>query len=256
MGEERRAAYVDGFRDRLRAMRRPGHGSVDEPGIVGLIGRGPAARDGRVLVTDDRALPVLAARHEDLLAYVVYVFDDAEASRLLLDRSGRYRPNPCTAMVSEELGEIPEVSLPTGLHLARVATASGDEGVPLAGAASAAIRSDPDMSPTTDLDSFVGYLRSIPSTHFLAAVDDDGTVRATSASATWGPTAGVFFVNTDPDWRGQGVGTAMTAAALRVARAAGARRACLDASDLGLSIYLRLGFEPVGAITQFVDSRG
>jgi predicted acetyltransferase len=86
-------------------------------------------------------------------------------------------------------------------------------------------------------------------------VDDGGVVRATAAAASWGRTAGVFFVNTDPAWRGRGVGTVMTAAALRSASDAGAQRAYLDASALGLSIYQRLGFASVGAVTQYVDQR-
>lgn len=47
----------------------------------------------------------------------------------------------------------------------------------------------------------------------------------------FGGQASVIFVN--------------TAAALRAARDAGARQACLDSSDAGLSIYRRLRFEIV-----------
>jgi len=61
----------------------------------------------------------------------------------------------------------------------------------------------------------------------------------------------VIFVNTHPDWRGRGVGQAMTAAALRAAQNSGARRACLDSSDAGLSIYARLGFKTVARTKRF-----
>ena len=43
----------------------------------------------------------------------------------------------------------------------------------------------------------------------------------------------------------------MTAAALRSALHRGARRASLDASNAGSSIYLRLGFEAVTRTTRF-----
>jgi hypothetical protein len=43
----------------------------------------------------------------------------------------------------------------------------------------------------------------------------------------------------------------MTAAALLAAGAHGARQACLDATDAGRSIYLRLGFEAVARTTRF-----
>ena len=94
----------------------------------------------------------------------------------------------------------------------------------------------------------------MPDVKYLAAVDAASTVQATSAGARFTATAGVFFVTTDPAWRGRGVGTAMTAAAIRSAAAAGARSAVLDASPLGLSIYRRLGFEAVGDVVLF--SRG
>jgi hypothetical protein len=43
----------------------------------------------------------------------------------------------------------------------------------------------------------------------------------------------------------------MTAAALRAAKDRGLRQASLDATNAGLSIYLRLGFEVVGEARRF-----
>jgi hypothetical protein len=45
----------------------------------------------------------------------------------------------------------------------------------------------------------------------------------------------------------------MTAAALDWAHRAGAHRASLDASPAGLSIYMRLGFEPISSTTLFAS---
>lgn len=247
--------YVAGFRDRVHAMRHPGQEIVDEPGILGLVGRSATALDGRVLVTDDRARATLAARLPDLHARVLYVFDEADACRQLLAHGGGLRAEGCTAMVCRRLDAVPPLDLPPGLRLRPVDVTPGGDGVPLVDAAVAALRSDPSAAPAATLDDFVAYLRSIPSARFLAAVDDGGAVQATAACAIWGTTAGVFFVNTDPAWRGRGIGTAITSAVLRTAAGAGATRACLDASSLGLSIYLRLGFEPAGSVTQFVVDR-
>jgi ribosomal protein S18 acetylase RimI-like enzyme len=85
----------------------------------------------------------------------------------------------------------------------------------------------------------------------LAAVDDDGAVRGTSAARTFGADAYAFFVNTDRGWRRRGVGLSMTAAALRAAADDGAARASLDASGPGVPLYQRLGFTAVTELTQF-----
>jgi GNAT superfamily N-acetyltransferase len=243
--------YRDGFRDRVHAMRHPGQEILDRPGILGLIGRSAEALDGRVLVTDDRAHDLLVERVSELRARVVYVFDDARACSDVMVQAGGYRGTRCTAMVCSDLDAVTELALPGGL-VRRPVNSDDPTSIPLPEAAAAALRSDPRMAPTSDLDGFVDYLRSIPGTTYLAAVDDESVVRATAAVATWGPTAGIFFVNTDPAWRGRGIGTAMTAAALRAGAALGATRACLDASELGLSLYVRLGFEVAGPLTQFV----
>ena len=54
---------------------------------------------------------------------------------------------------------------------------------------------------------------------------------------------------TIPQYRRQGIAAALTAAALRVAREAGAVQAFLDASD-GKSVYTRLGFTTIGTVTR------
>jgi ribosomal protein S18 acetylase RimI-like enzyme len=92
-------------------------------------------------------------------------------------------------------------------------------------------------------------------TRLFAAIDDDDVVRATCGCAVFGTVASVMFVNTHPDWRARGIGRAMTVAALRAAAEHGARHACLDATDAGLSIYRRLGFEALTASTRFVGAR-
>ena len=78
-------------------------------------------------------------------------------------------------------------------------------------------------------------------------------MRATSGSGVFDEYATVIFVtHLIPDWRGRGIGQAMTAEALRAAQRGGARQAALDASDPGRLLYLRLGFKNAGTLTRFM----
>jgi GNAT superfamily N-acetyltransferase len=249
--------FRSAFRERVLISRAEGQDVVEAPGLVALVGTSAEALDGRALVTDDRSADTLRDLVPDLHARVANVFDAAPRAHALLAATGQSRTERCTAMVCSGLAEVPRASLPDGLELRRVQRLDDDDpagpgGVRLVHAAAVALRSDAQMAPVTRLDDFVAYLRSIPGAGFLAAVDADGLVRATAASSAFGSLAGVFFVNTDPAWRGRGVGTAMTAAALHEAARAGARGAFLDSSALGRSIYLRLGFEPVAETTLFL----
>jgi ribosomal protein S18 acetylase RimI-like enzyme len=157
-----------------------------------------------------------------------------------------------TAMVCRDLGSVPEPRLPAGLTVRPVRRVPEDpaDGVPLTDAVAVAARAAPagEASP----DALTAYLRSLPGDpRLFAAVDQDGVVRGTSGSRTFGSDAYAFFVNTDPGWRRRGIGLAMTAAALRSSWRRGATRASLDASDSGAALYRRLRFTAVAQITQF-----
>src|SRR5215218_11488469 len=116
--------YVSGFRDRLLAMQQPGQELVDEPGVVGLIGRSRTALDGRVLVVDDRGLRLLENRRHHFSARVLCVLGTAQACHELLVRDGRLRPTVCTAMVRDDIATIAERLLPAELRLQQVSTAA------------------------------------------------------------------------------------------------------------------------------------
>src|SRR5262249_32892974 len=144
------------------------------------------------------------------------------------------------------------LELPAGLEVRRVLRLPDDasDGVLLEQAVAAAVHADPRIQEPRD--KFAGYLRSLPPTvRLFAALDADRVVRATSGCDAFGEEATVFFVNTDPAWRGRGVGQAMTVLALRAAREGGARRVSLDATGAGLRIYERLGFETVTKTARF-----
>lgn len=64
--------------------------------------------------------------------------------------------------------------------------------------------------------------------------------------------AGIYFVATREEARGRGLGTAVTAAAVNAALAAGARAVALQASPMGLPVYERMGFVRVSYYRTFV----
>ena len=243
--------YVAAFTARCEAVRRPGQRAVGEPGVHGLLS---TADDPliRLLVVDDRAYDVLVGLLPDARAGMINVLATAGRCAELVGRHPAWMPNTAMAMVCRDLRTVPTVALPSGLRLRPVRRLPDDppDGVPLERAVAAAMLAAPAIEDPPDV--FAEYLRSLPSAFRLfVAVDRDGAVRATAGSGAFGQEATVLFVNTQPDWRGRGIGRAMTAAALRSAVESGARRASLDASDAGMSIYLRLGFEVVARTTRF-----
>ena len=243
--------YLAGFLARCDHLRRAGQTKVEEPGIHGLLGT-PDDPHIRLLVTDDRAHDTLAAILPNTTAGMISVFAEAERCSGLVGRCRTWRAHAATAMSCGDLRAVPALPLPGGLKLQPVRRLPADpaDGVRLEDAVTAAIKAAPGIGDPPQV--FADYLRSLPASFRLfAGVDRDGAVRATSASGTFGTEATVIFVNTDPEWRGRGIGHAMTAAALRAARDAGALRAGLDASDAGSRIYLRLGFEAVTQTARF-----
>jgi ribosomal protein S18 acetylase RimI-like enzyme len=161
-----------------------------------------------------------------------------------------------TAMVRRDLRSLPSLEPPAGLELRRVLRSpdDGSDGVLLEHAVAAAVRADPRIQAPGD--AFAGHLRSLPSTvRLFAAVDADGVVRATSGCDALGEEAIVFFVNTDPEWRGRGLGQTMTVLALRASRDRCARRVSLDATGAARRMYERLGFESITKLARFRSSR-
>lgn len=243
--------YVAAFVARCDVMLRPGRAEVDEPGVRGLLSWTEDPRS-RLLVTDDRAYDVLAGLLSDARAGMVSVFAAAVRCTELVEGHPAWKSDSVTAMICRDLRTVPAVALSSELMFRPVRRLANDapDGVPLEDAVAAAMLADPriDDSPA----AFADYLRTLPpSNRLFAAVDGNGAVRATSGSGAFGQDATAFFVNTDPEWHRRGIGQSMSAAALRAAQDSGASRACLDASDAGLPIYRRLGFETVARTTRF-----
>lgn len=235
-------------------MRRRGRTTVDRIGLRGVL---PGTEDPRIqlLVIDDQAHDALADLLPEARAGMIRILGTAtRCAQLVADRLA-WRSDTVAGMVCSDLHTVPSLTLPGDLTLQPVRRLGDDEGggVALADAVAAAMSASAAIEDPPAV--FAGYLRSLPSTFRLfAAIDSHGAVRATSGSGVFGRYATVIFVNTDPDWRGRGIGQAMTAHALHAASRAGARQASLDASDAGRSIYLRLGFDNAGTVIRFIST--
>ncbi|HVA38223.1 MAG TPA: GNAT family N-acetyltransferase [Candidatus Dormibacteraeota bacterium] len=86
----------------------------------------------------------------------------------------------------------------------------------------------------------LGLDPDLPLRRYVGLVD--GRPVASCILFLHGAAAGIYSLSTRPEFRRRGFGAAMTLAALRHARTAGARCAVLEASEMGYALYRTLGF--------------
>jgi GNAT superfamily N-acetyltransferase len=98
-------------------------------------------------------------------------------------------------------------------------------------------------------DLLVGMGLNLPMRNYLGYLD--GVPVATSNLYLGAGAAGVMYVATLPAARGRGVGAAMTLAPLHAARRLGYHAGILQSSQMGYSVYRRLGFQHLCNIEHF-----
>lgn len=95
-------------------------------------------------------------------------------------------------------------------------------------------------------DPEIGLGDSVPWRHFVGWLD--GRAVASASLFLAAGVAGLYFVCTAPDFRGRGIGAAISRAALEGARDLGFRRGVLGSSSMGHGVYRRLGFRDVCSV--------
>jgi GNAT superfamily N-acetyltransferase len=213
------------------------------PAIInGTIRTGAGGRPSAAEVLDIAAAWFGEIGHGYTLHVRVGRDDDLEAAA---QASGFLQIIELPVMVYD--GPAPDPTVPDGYTLSRVTDEQGMRDLVAAVAvpfelpdevASAFSRIDAVLAP------FVGA---------VVARDRSGRPVAGAWTAVSHGVAGVGFVGALDEVRGRGLGTAVTAAAMRLGYAMGARSSALQASPMGRPVYARMGFREIGTYRVLVD---
>ena len=158
----------------------------------------------------------------------------------ILTEKGWAGPYPVPAMVVD-IDLLPESVGPSGLEIRPVTTSAELEIWLKAVADGYGLPQEvANLLSTPASEEFIPY------TAFL-----DGQAVGTTAVFFHAGIAGIYCVATLPEFRGRGIGAAITAMPLIWARAKGYRIGTLQASSMGYPVYKRLGFQDVCSLSLF-----
>jgi ribosomal protein S18 acetylase RimI-like enzyme len=150
--------------------------------------------------------------------------------------------------MSRALDDLPELSLPQGVEIARVQTQQDQVdwlNVLMEGF------EEPEPS-RPDFQQYLAHSISEPQPvfdHYLARWQSEPCAISTLLRAE--RAAGIYHVTVLPNYRGRGLGKALTLAAMYLAQRAGYSTAILAATPSGFPLYQRLGFETVSTADLF-----
>ena len=158
----------------------------------------------------------------------------------LLEEVGAFKAME-NMLMAAELKDLPEVVLPTGLEIVEVT--SREQLADWTSVVAPAHNIPTEMTQHwTDMYAAAGFgPESSVTRHFIAYLNGQ-LVGATSLITAAG-VASVANVATDINFRGQGVGSALTLWPLHIAKQAGYMIAGLSASKDGEPVYAKLGFQ-------------
>ena len=142
--------------------------------------------------------------------------------------------------MAADLGTLPEeATLPTGLTIERVRDRAGLNAWVTARALDE--EGEAESRWVAEMYERIGLGDDVPWRHYVGWLEERPVATATLLMAAG--VAGVYFVLTVPEARRRGIGGAITLAALREARELRYGTGVLGASEMGLPVYRRLGFE-------------
>lgn len=251
------ANYIAYFRQFLGL---PGMVMQEDPELTWFIApTAPGQHVLRTRLTPDDARRRIAEtiRHMEQLTdrFRWLVFDTCTPATLerLLGEAGLTPATGDPWMVASLLDLGPEPLVPDSFHIKRVydertlddwmTVSAAGYGMPL-----------PMAQIWRDAYWAQGLEISAPSQHFVGYLDDRP---ASAGTLLFSPgMAGIFDVATPPQFRRRGLASAVTHAAMRIARERGFRRACLQASSQGFGLYDKLGFVTVFTELEYIWRRG
>ncbi len=155
--------------------------------------------------------------------------------------------------MAADLDDIPEIEQPPGLTIERVGSEAELDNY--AEVLSLGFGEGPKEARwVRSMYSKIGLGGAVPWRHYLGRIDQRPVATATLFLAAGA--AGVYFVSTVPDFRGRGIGSAITRASMLAARELGYHKAVLGSSPMGHGVYRRLGFEVLCSIGVYEWSPG